>query len=134
MYVFCKVFKSSIKVLMSPFIVMFQRFFSSQSTQREIGHSKGARRAHEVHSRAMEAHGHSKGTQALGHSATQDTCALGHSKGTWILSHSDTRKLGHLRHSRHSRHFTQKTQLYVLVCMHFHFTCILQSYFIFKTI
>ena len=86
-----KVFKNSIKLLTSPFLVMLQTFFYSMSTQREIVHSKDTWRAFE-HSKGTWALSHSNHLCAwtlehLRHSGTQR--ALRHS-GTWALRHSDT--------------------------------------------
>ena len=82
-YVFWKVFKNPIKLLTSPFLVMFQTFF----TQRTLKGILGTHRALKKRSKGTLALGHSRHLE-LGHSGTG---ALGHSKGTWALRHLDTR-------------------------------------------
>ena len=89
-YVFWQIFKNSIKLLKSPFIVMLQTFFYLKSSQWEIGHSHWTPRAFEGDTlRSLQ--GHSKSTWSLGHLMHSGT------QGTWALRHLGTRALeGHL--------------------------------------
>ena len=92
-YVFWKVFKKSIKLLTSPFLLMLQNLFTRRALK---DHSKGTLRSLQGHSKgnwainAPEGHLDTWAFKALGHSGSQALKELGLSKDTWTL--------GHLRH------------------------------------
>ena len=64
-FVFWKVFKSSIKLLYIPFLVILHTFFTGRSLIGKLGTQRSL-------------HGHSMGTPRT----------VGHSKVTWALGHS----------------------------------------------
>ena len=92
-YVFWKVFKNSIKLLTSPFLLTLQNLFTRRALK---GHSKGTLRSLQGHTKgnwainATEGHLDTWAFKALGHSGSQALKELGLSKDTWTL--------GHLRH------------------------------------
>ena len=92
-YVFWKVFKNSIKLLTSPFLLTLQNLFTRRALK---GHSKGTLRSLQGHTKgnwainAPEGHLDTWAFKALGHSGSQALKELGLSKDTWTL--------GHLRH------------------------------------
>ena len=92
-YIFWKVFKNSIKLLTSPFLLTLQNLFTRRALK---GHSKGTLRSLQGHTKgnwainAPEGHLDTWAFKALGHSGSQALKELGLSKDTWTL--------GHLRH------------------------------------
>ena len=92
-YVFWKVFKNSIKLLTSPFLLTLQNLFTRRALK---GHSKGTLRSLQGHTKgnwainAPEGHLDTWAFKALGHSGSQALKELGLSKDTWTL---DTRAL-----------------------------------------
>ena len=92
-YAFWKVFKNSIKLLTSPFLLTLQNLFTRRALK---GHSKGTLRSLQGHTKgnwainAPEGHLDTWAFKALGHSGSQALKELGLSKDTWTL--------GHLRH------------------------------------
>ena len=97
MCVLGKVFKKSVQLLMSPFTVILQIFYSN-SAQRDIGHSKSTSWTLGGHlcTRALQRHFDTQTLKALGHLGTQDTRALKGHLGTRALRHLDSRRaLGH---------------------------------------
>ena len=117
-YVFWKVFKNSIKLSTSPFLVILQTFFIWRALERKLGTQRAL-----GHSGTQKAFGH-LGTHALGYSDTRR--ALGPS-GTQALEHLGTRDTQGTRGTLFSRLVWFWHELYYLN-LFFHFLKVCVKY------